>query len=262
MRDLTDEWLADDGPFIAITGPHRTNATMVYALTAHTIELARGVLALRDAGCHVQAVPLVRQAIECAITARWLVMYKDAVRSLLHEGARQRRDALNALAGTGFASFPDQVAEAKSILDLLDAERTGAGRSFQQRCEEIEGGAGIYATYRAASAYSHAGVAVAELYVSSVPVTDEYPGGFALNDGPDFGGADAWLGTMLSMVVTAALAWDEIERHHRHRKYLRGVATRLGIVTEPRMTNAGYVSHQRAERRLRQERRAAFRARS
>lgn len=257
LRGHLSAWDSDIGPTVTRAGQDPLNSAMIYALARHTFGLARAVLALREAGCHVQSVPLIRQAIECAYTARWLSIYRDAALSVLHEGARQRRQALEPLVEVGAAMTSEAIVLAEKLLDELDDERTSAGKSFQARCGELIGGDGIYSLFRIASGYSHAGTAIGELYVRADPTLST---GLQLAAEPTFGTEDAWLGMLLSMVVTAGLAWDSIERSHHHRSALRRTAALLQITPDAQMSNVGFVRHQKAERRQRAKRRAVGRA--
>ena len=257
VRSIVAEWKVDAGPWDAFADGNPSKALNVFTLNAHTHSLAEGVLALRDAGCYIQTVPLIRQAIECAMTAAWLVLYDHAVLSLTYEGARQRREVFTKLVAQGVPEAADRRADAVKVLDELESEGGGAGRSFEQRCMEIEGGAAMYVTYRVASQYSHGGTSIADIYGVRVPRSATNTAGFEVTPRPLFDAADDWFGILATMLVTAGLAWDSLEHHHRHRRSLRTAARRLSIPIHPMMSGAGFKADQTAKRRRKAEQQAA-----
>src|SRR5690606_7404854 len=134
----------------------REVAPVVYGLTAHVYYLAEAVLALDAEGRSTAAIPLVRLALECAVTAAWVELGGTvATRALMAEEVRTKDLTLK-----NFEPLDYKLSEDEQ--DRFDKERAefstytaAAGRNFAARCSEIRVGAYMYAIYRVASASSH-----------------------------------------------------------------------------------------------------------
>lgn len=115
------------------------NVTLVYAFAAHTVEMARGALALYAAELPFAAVPLMRTAMECAMTAAWLSVAPEQTRSFLYAGAVDRRRALDDMAKLRLVDVEEALAEARDLVGDLKSDETEAGRVLKLRMEQLAG---------------------------------------------------------------------------------------------------------------------------
>jgi hypothetical protein len=201
----------------------------IYGLTAHTYTLAEAVVTLYDSGQHVAAVPLIRHAIECTMTAVWVELAGHAAAlALVQEQNRNIRNAFATFTAAGMQ--PDDEAARQLAEDALRMLKTAtpAGKYFEQRCKEIEGGIVMYGAYRSASQVSHASASVVDLYLEGADIEGVSPTGMKLLNRPQEFSPDSWLGTLLSMVIQATSVWSRIDRGHTARTAMKALNRRLG----------------------------------
>lgn len=224
----------------------------VFGLTAHVYALAEGVMSLYDADQDLAAVPLVREAIECAVTAVWvdLAGYAGA-HALLYEQTKSRRNALKAYVDMGMPS-QDDVTQLDAELAASLKTNTGARQNFEQRCREIEGGPWMYALYRAASQVSHATMSVVEMYMGEAGIDDDAPHGLGLALRPAAYSPDAWLRYLLVAVVQATSPWSRLDKAHTHRTVMKALNTRLGTRYRQQFTAEGLKNQRVRENELRE----------
>ncbi|MDH2442379.1 DUF5677 domain-containing protein [Amnibacterium sp. CER49] len=207
------------------------NLALVYAFAAHTVEMARGALALYAAGLPFAAVPVMRTAMECAMTAAWLSVAPEQTRSFLYAGAVDRRKALNDMAALRLVDVEEALAEARELVTELKADETDAGRLIRLRMEELAGGAALHVDYRVLSGLSHPSPLMADEWLEQVEQSAAAPLGLGFRERP--GLTPAWttagLGILLCMVVHAETALDSILPKPRAQSQLRTLARQLGI---------------------------------
>ncbi len=227
----------------------------VYGLTAHTHALARAVLVLDEVdGETAGIVPLVRQAMECAITAVWLELAGyPAVLTLVREQSRQQRNVINEFIKSGATARADMALERiddKFREGLLSASK--AGERFEERCKEVEGAASTYAVYRALSATSHAGASVIDLYLASTQVDENSRATAALRIDPgDPASRESHLGILLAMLLTASAAWSRIDRRRYVRTRIKELARELELPFRSQMSAYGYSQQRKREQEYR-----------
>lgn len=228
-----------------------------FGLTAHVHHLARAVQFLYSEGLYPAAVPLVRQMIECGMTAAWVQVYGDrAARAVGREFARNRSLTLDEFVRAGVEDDPLARKAVDGYLEAFSPDAKTEGQKFYERCEELAGATGIYSMYRAASTVSHASFAVPDMYVRPDEVSEEYPFGISLRTRPSGGVPDSWLSLALTMVVVAGLALDRFEVGHSRRTRLKEVARELDVRAEMRMSNLGYSRNENYKRKEKAAQRA------
>lgn len=236
-----------DGDVVGIT---------VFGLTAHAYHLAEAVLCLYDRGLYAAAVPLVRQALECSLTAAWVeVAGAEAARALMDEQSRNQANTVHEFVKAGFPESSDAARSLQENAAAFRDSRTPAGRSFATRCAELEGGTNLYAVYRAASYTSHAGTAVADLYLWE---SGDGPYGVTLDLEPTDETRETWLGCLLSVLVVAELALTRLDRTRGHRSRLKQIAREIQVSDKTRLTAVGLKAQREragAAKRRRQEQR-------
>jgi hypothetical protein len=181
-------------------------AVVVHGLAAHAHSLAHGVRLIDDAGGEPSMVPLARQVIECAVTAMWVEKYgRRAALMVTYDDTHGRVETFKAFVKAG---VPDEgeIARWQQSLDGLEPDKSPSSTKFWQRCEELDGMAGVYAMYRAFSAVSHAGGMVTDLYTTAVEATPQYPSGVAIAAEPDEWARDSVVGLTLTFLLFAAMA--------------------------------------------------------
>lgn len=229
LTKLIAEW--DNFPSDVVIGAreHVVIGVTVFGLTAHVYTLVDGALTLHQAGKPMAAVPLIRAAIECAMTAVWVELagYPGAM-ALIREQTRGMKNTIEAWVKSGMPDDQDTVGELGRELLTLVKTSTGAGQHFEQRCKELEGGMSMYALYRSASQVSHATTSVVDLYLGAASVDDPGPTGMALSTVPAEYSPDAWLNSALVAVVQATSAWSRLDRAHTHRSRMKELNRRLG----------------------------------
>jgi len=230
LDELVELWRED--PYGSVDMKRRGMDSIgltIYGLAAHAHALAAAVRVLDKAGGEPTMVPLVRQILECAVTAAWVEKYgQRAVLAVVHDDARGRVNTFKQFVESG---TPDDgsVAEWQAALDLLDPDRSRSSEHFEQRCAEIEGLGGTYAMYRALSGISHASGMVSEMYLRQVDQPTKDQPGVVLARGPEEWARDAVLGTALTYLLLAAAAWDRVDGQHRSRSRLKQIASEIGV---------------------------------
>lgn len=201
-------------------------AITIHTHAHHTVRMARVLLALDEMTSGIEVMPTARALLESAVTAAWILLTEGSEKSLLKEGARQRRTSLDELIALG--EQPGEAhAQALSTLEKLEEWR--ATFNFPERCKALAGGNALYLTYRMMSAESHAGVGVADFYLSSHGPS---PVGFAFNPDAVLTVRDAILGVSASMLLLAVNADDQARVKPQRTTQIATAAQLLGVGVE------------------------------
>lgn len=255
LRELITSWQAP-GSQISIEPRNRTATTgiVVFCLTSHVYTLAQAVQALYDADHTVASVPLVRQMIECAVTAMWTELAGEAgSQILLHQQSRSVRTAYQEYVGAG---MPADASTVRRMTEEIDKSFDGSGPTraaathFDQLCKEVVGGDVAYATYRAASAISHASMSVADLYLDHRDIADPTETPFVVSTSPAEYAPDSWLGMALMMTMHATSAWSRVDTTRKDGATMRALHARFGTAYDARFTPAGLEKQTQREREL------------
>lgn len=197
----------------------RQRLAIVLALASHTHRLARAAMHLHEAGMDLEAMPLVRGALEYGLTAQWMVHNdEEALAAFVNEQQRQRRLTGEVLLRVGWG----EVDKVTAVIDKsVVAPSTGDAltRSFQQLCDDFAPlGPQMYAVYRVLSGHTHVGYHVVDSYL-------ELDGGINIRTEPSKPLATvSWLWTLCAGCMWASRAADMLDRNRPHRQALRRIA--------------------------------------
>lgn len=227
IADLCDLWDRDADEALA---EYRSDVepdriVSIRTLVHHAVRTARALLVVDSATSGIEVVPLARLVFECAVTAAWLLVTPGSGRALIHEGARQRKAALDLLSKMGHDRGPAYPQAERTLAEL---ENVGGSISFQmsERCRGLHDGNNLYAVYRAMSAQSHAGLGVVDFYVVDEPSSQV---GLAFAPYATSEIRRSELGIAACFLLLAVNA-DEIARAKpRRTTQIRKAAKRLGV---------------------------------
>jgi hypothetical protein len=238
IRSLIEGWSA--APASGVTFgqkgrvPSRGRFVLIHSFAAHTHRLAAAALDMLDAGLTIEVLPLIRQALESALTAVWLAQNEDAGNAFANEHIRQRRSirlsmerSPNPVFANGAATLPDVE------LEDLDSASNAQARSFQQLCDDLAGARDLYLYYRLLSEYIHPSMRLAEQYV--LPDQDR-------NDieslllAPNTEIDTVWRWCLAASVLWAGTAVDYVDVSRRRRSELRAAARAIGTQRDLQLT--------------------------
>jgi hypothetical protein len=249
--ELLETWDAAQGGQFTARRTHgswtQPQLAAVHSLAAHVHRLYVPAERLLNDGWALEAMPLIRTAYECALTAQWVAQTDDGANAFINENTRHRR----ALERTAKEGVPASVRGDGKIpggdLEPLETTAGGPARNFEQLCGDlVPGGASAYFPYRVLSMYSHATEALVDDYVE--PNEEGELGAMRLDPKPT--GSAAWRGLLVCSLVWAGRAVDYFDQDHRRRSQLRAAARELGIESALQLSLAAG-RRQRAARRAR-----------
>lgn len=219
----------------------------VVGLARHAHETARSIRLLVEHGHINSAVPLVRFAYECALTAVWLVQSEgdDGINAFLHEHVRKNQTLQSNLEKAMTATFREN-ADAVADTDLSRfVGSTDSARQFYTICTDLDpGGEDAYIYFRALSSLSHASVSVVDLYYEKAT-----EGAFVPSQR---GGAYEPLGVdFLLFLTSACMVWSGravtyLSKNDDYRRVLRSCARRIGITAEIQLSDRYRKRHAKA----------------
>lgn len=224
-------WDKDREKTWEIKNEYRESGPLILSYTQHVVELLRTILQLSAEDRIVIAVPLIRLTVENTMTAVWAYLAPStAARAVIREGFRLRRAAILDILKVGAAGFDEaDLAKVEADLDEFSADKATEAEQFRALCDAIDGGLGIYATWRIMSSYSHAGMQLADHYLEEVPRSPEAPDGVVFNPDAKLDQHEAWLGTAICMLIASMKLCNEIEVKGRIRDQVEKAARRMGI---------------------------------
>lgn len=177
----------------------------LYAHVDHAVRLTKASLALADAGLYLELVPLVRMALECAVTASWYAVTPDSGDAALREATRLKRALVEGISGVTSEDFEESLRRLDADLEELKGFRSNEAGRFEARCNALEGGAWMYVIYRELSTYSHAGALLLDHYLQEAPGTSL---GFEYTPDEDEVRAQGDLATLVFLLHIALSAWE------------------------------------------------------
>lgn len=254
LRELVAAWRVASSSGSMARRDHMIVGLCVYGFTAHTVALVETLLELSELGRLPAATPLVRQAMECALTAVWLERggYVEAL-TLVREQARQQRNAVDEYIRAGISDDAAIRGRLERDLGGLFASATGAGEKFHERCKELEGADSYYALYRTASQVCHASTAVVDLYVAEEQSgTSGAAECIRLRMAPRASVSDGWMRALLPLLVVATSAWSRIDVEHSLRTHTKTLARELEIAWRPAHTPYGLAQKAKRAREWRE----------
>jgi Family of unknown function (DUF5677) len=235
LREMISSWDSRRGEPSSV-GIERgaDNTRLIYGFTAHTVDLARAVVALHEAKLGSTALRLIRGAMECAITAAWLAHRPEQTTRLLYSNMLDARtifqEAKQFGRGHGFNIKQLLKDTEEDIAEMERATPPPAPLSIFDRYYGLEGGPEYYVEYRQTSMWCHPTGALAGEYIQMVPPTEAGIGGLVIapREGRDET-AESYLGQMACMVVIAQVAYESTQVSPTRMHYLKTQAERVGI---------------------------------
>jgi hypothetical protein len=212
---------------------------MIWSLTHHTTRLSKTICDLSRTDDMLVAVPLIRLCIDNAMTAAWLAVDQQAAEALIHEGLRQRKNAVDGLVKAGAEGFDaDELKKAADELDRFEPRKLAEGQHVEPRMKAIKNGQQSYSLYRIASSFSHAGMTLADSYLQAIPASADAPLGLALAPDNKLDHVEAWLGTTASMLTLAMSAYNMIDADGRQKSQVDRAAKQIGMGTKIELARA------------------------
>jgi hypothetical protein len=205
-----------------------SNALQIWTFAHHAARLSRAVLTLHQAGHHLEAMPLIRQTLECAMNAAWLLVTDDGGAALSAVDTKSRRVMFQEVTDLGLADLSDVLSRLEEE-ESRNGRTVGRTRSFEERCRAVAGGKQIYAIWRTLSLYSHASSSIADVYLSSAPEDTGNSYGVAMLWHGDWDQADTWMRVQALMLLLAQIAADDAQAKPMHRTQLARARRRLGV---------------------------------
>lgn len=231
---LVELWEQDMArPFTPRQGLHPSNAVQIWTFAHHAARLSRAVLMLHEAGHDLEAMPLIRQALECAMNAAWLSITDGGGEALSAVDTKNRRVTFGEVTELGLADLSETHRRLEAE-EKRNAETVTGTRSFEDRCRAIAGGRWVYTVWRTASLYSHATSSVADLYLETIPETPQAPLGVAILLNADWEEAETWMRVQALMLLLVQIVADDAQANPLHRAQLADARERLGVDWEIR----------------------------
>lgn len=250
LCSILDELLMiwDDRPEKTSVGKGRVvtpgRLGVVLALASHTHRLARAAMLLHKSGMGLEAMPMVRGALEYGLTAQWMVHNEEqAFMGFINEQQRQRRASGKAMLELGWG----EVDEVTAIIDdciMTPSTWDGPARNFQQLCDDFAPlGPQMYAVYRLLSGFTHVGYHVVDCYL--VPGEEVR---IRVNPGEPVA-TISWLWTLCAGCMWASRAADMLDRDRPHRQALRRIARDLRTPGTPALHARAWLRSQGVTRK-------------
>jgi len=219
-------------PWEVPSGSIPLNLFLVHSSSQHALNLSRGILTLYRANQAWEAIPSMRVAMECALTAAWCAVAPEQTGGVVLQGAKERKQLLKAVAQFGIDTA-EATAEVEDMIDHFLPNRTDAAERFLERTREITGGEAFYTSYRAISRLIHPGTELTDFYIERDDNPTNLFGMSLLNDASfDAGDAHSWLGHHACMMVVALRASESLLVKPRHRTQIERWAKKLGGIAE------------------------------
>jgi len=223
--------------FTPRSGLHPSNAIQIWTFAHHAARLSRAVLTLHEAGHDLEAMPLIRQTLECAMNAAWLLVTDSGGAALSAVDTKSRRVMYREVTELGLADLSEILRRVEQE-EARDAETVTRTRSFEERCRAVSGGRHIYAMWRTLSLYSHATSSVADVYLETVRESEDAPLGVAMLLNADWDQGATWMRVQALMLLLAQIAADDAHAKPTHRTQLARARRRLGVTWEIRRTQS------------------------
>lgn len=227
LSNLLSRWEQHNEVFAGRKGAMEDQLIITYTLAAHTHRLASTVLLLQEHERRLEAIPLVRSAMEHALTTQWLAQYQDAIRGYMHEGLRQHKSLLSRIAAAGWKKASDALTQ----FDQIEGDKHpahDAARYVERLCNDLEpAGDEAYSMYKILCAYTHPTPRIAEAYLLQDPLRlSREPVSYDQSDWT------VWLFITCASTMWAARAVDILEKGSPRMNELRSVARLLGVTPQ------------------------------
>lgn len=227
-RDLSALWdRSKTKVAIPIIDGRQLSGLGAYVLARHAVETSDAIVALFEQDMELQAIPLIRTVMESAINAAWLVTTENSGSAALNYVANQRIKLLNSLHTS--VSQPEGVDSGWEQIKIESEEfSTHEARHFEQRCNSLQGGDGVYAIYRLLSEVSHPNLGLIESYTKANPAGEP---SIAIVDSHLQGLDNIFLAVHVSMLAIAMSAWGQVDETPDLLLKVRTIGQRYGLET-------------------------------
>lgn len=231
---LLDLWeLRKTRRMVPREGLHHSNAVQIWTFAHHAARLSRAVLTLHESSMHLEAMPLIRETLECAMNAAWLLVTEDGGVALSAVDTKSRRVMYREVTELGLADLSEVLRRVEEE-EARNAQTVTHTRSFEQRCGAVEGGKQLYALWRTLSLYSHATSSIADAYLAPVPESEDTPLGIAFLWDSNWDQGESYMRVQALMLLLAQIAADDALAKPLHRTQLAKARRRLGVNWEIR----------------------------
>ena len=189
---------------------------------------------------------LIRSALESSVTAAWLAGNPEAIYGVLAENLRQRVNLSKKMA----EAASEILREGSSRIAHIDDDKItttseSAGRNFEARCRDLQGGNEVYIHYKVLSSMVHPGADLFDFYLER---DDQLPSGCRLLMDPQPLGHLSWVYIGIASMIWAHSAIDDTNLSHPHRKHLAALAAELGIDPRLKLTTEARQAARAAQR--------------
>lgn len=219
-------------------GMQPSNAIQIWTFAHHATRLSRAVLTLHEAGHDLEAMPLIRQTMECAMNAAWLLVTDDGGAALSAVDTKNRHVMFQEVTDLGLADLSDVLTRLEEE-EARNVQTVTHTRSFEERCRAVAGGPQIYAMWRTLSLYSHASSSVVDVYLKSAPEDEGNPYGVKMLWHGDWDQEESWMRVQALMLLLAQIAADDAQAKPMHRTQLDRARRRLGVTWQIRRAGDG-----------------------
>lgn len=234
LETLQELWRGQPGTgtILALDGSVQ-RALMINVLARHAVALTDAVLLLVRQRMYVEAAPLIRQTLECAVTAAWMAITPHSLEALADESGRQRTameaDLKKVALWAGFesATHGPTEREAEAIEQFL-AYRTEAAKNFEKRCSAFPGAPWLYLDYRWLSQFSHATTHLLATYVHQED-DDHTLNRLRFTKTSAFPHPEVLLQIQVLVLHAAFSAWDATSLESPDRHALASLGDELGV---------------------------------
>lgn len=228
----------------------------VIGLTRHVYETVKAIRLLMDSRMPQSAIPLIRLAYECALTAVWLVQSEgdEGVRAFAHEYARGNQNLQKSLREAVSQTFRENAGDIADADPSFFEDSIDSVRRFDVLCNDLEpGGTDAYIYYRLLSTFSHANIKVVDLYFDKDPNGGPIP---ASRHAP----YEPFGDEVLLFLTCAAMVWSGrtvsyLSDNKEYRRILRNAALQIGVTSEIQLSQAYHQRHATKKRAARRPQR-------
>lgn len=232
LSQLIALWDERNGqPWTVSRSRHGTNVAMVNAYASHSVNLARGVLAMHAAGLDFESVSLVRSTMECMVAASWHALFPEKTPDFMQHSAGERGKVLQAIIDGGYADDRTALDQVEAMLSNVDnKEIDPEGKALWRRFNAIEGGKQLYLIYRVLCTWDHATNSLTDAYAAMSHRSDLNPWGMELANDPRWGkGGLHWVSMEASLILRAQMAADLLLTRPTHTRAHKKWAWKLGV---------------------------------
>ena len=234
LHELLDLWrgYGSEARFRIIDGS-LVGGLQIRTLVEHCARLTEAILLLVSEGHYITAMPLVRQTLECAVTAAWISIAPDATFAAIYESARQQNNSYSAVLGQdSLFENPERTEELANMLERFGGYKSGAGQFFEKRCKELSGGESLYVYYRIFSQVSHADLSLMDEYLEKVADTGVDTDDYRFITPAPYPQITTALAFQVCMFVLAQSAYDNVTGGFPHSAELQAIADQFGFARD------------------------------